>query len=107
MLFAHALQTHSLFYRRWVRCLFMHLDNGYINCGKEALPTLTGLCMHLFRDVAYFETRARVVAGALNLIEDERNGGEKVDREQLKSCLQVFLVVGGCERQKCLALARF
>ena len=84
----------------------MHLDNNHI-VTQDALPTLTGLCMHLFRDVAYFDTREKVVSAALNLIEDERSGGDKVDREQLKSCLQVFLVVGGCERQTCMHLKRW
>jgi hypothetical protein len=85
----------------------MHLDNGLLAFarGKDALPSLTGLCMHLFRDVAFFGTCARVAAGTLALLRDEREGGD-VDRECIKNCVQVFQVVGGCEREACMALAR-
>ena len=89
---------------KWVHRLFAHLDNGYVINSGGAFPTVVGLCMSMFRDVAFSGTCERVRTGTLRLVEEERDGKD-VDREAIRSCVEVFKVVGGLERSQCLTVA--
>jgi len=82
---------------KWMQLMFQHMDKGYIVNSGESSITCVG--MSLFREIGLRDTRERVRSAVLTLVESEREG-LLVDRAQLKSCVEVFIVLGLCDRER-------
>jgi cullin 1 len=85
---------------KWVQQLFCHLDRGYVFNSQGAAATLVACSMCKFLDIGFGHTFERVRDGVLDLIEEERNGRE-IDREEVRSCIEVFVVMGLCQSRLC------
>mmetsp|Transcript_36103 Transcript_36103/g.62450 ORF Transcript_36103/g.62450 Transcript_36103/m.62450 type:complete len:709 (+) Transcript_36103:68-2194(+) len=90
--FSKAWHNHKIM-TKWIQQLFQHLDRGYVL--NSATESLTSCGMKKFLNVAFGDTCERVRAGALDMINRERAGNE-IDRNQLKNCVEVFIVMGLC-----------
>lgn len=88
--FSRAWEDHKIMVN-WIQMLFRHLDKGYVH--NNTLPTLTSCGMQKFLSVAFGGTRQRVRTAVLDLVNKERDG-ETVDRSKLRTCIEVFMVMG-------------
>lgn len=98
-IFSTSWDNHKIM-TKWVQKLFCHLDRGYVANSEGSEVTLVACSMMKFLEVGFGRTFERVRDGVLKLIDDERNGIQ-VDREQLRSCVEVFIVMGVCQSQLC------
>lgn len=88
--FSKSWENHKIL-SKWMKMLFQHIDVGYVT--NNNVPTLTSLCLSKFLNVGFGNTCDRVRNGLMDLINSER-GGSQVDRDQIKSCIEVFVVMG-------------
>lgn len=88
--FSKSWENHKIL-TKWMKMLFLHIDVGYVTNNNVA--TLTSLCLSKFLNVAFGQTCERVRQGVMELINSER-AGNQIDREQIKSCIEVFVVMG-------------
>ena len=71
--------------------LFRHLDNGYI--ANSSISTITSVGLKLFFDIVFVQFKAEVRESLLNAIDTERDG-INIDQDLLRSCVEVFPVMG-------------
>mmetsp|Transcript_9320 Transcript_9320/g.26748 ORF Transcript_9320/g.26748 Transcript_9320/m.26748 type:complete len:561 (-) Transcript_9320:1059-2741(-) len=88
--FAKRWKNHKLLVRQMWK-LFVYLDRFYIK-RVSALP-LKAVGVQRFELAVFNQVKDDVRAGVLGLIEKEREG-EQVDRELLKSVINVFVEIG-------------
>lgn len=89
--FSRAWDNHKIMVK-WVQMLFRHLDKGYVtNSGQ--VKTLTSCGMTQFLEVAFGGTCVRVRNAILDMIDSERDGAT-VDRNEIRNCIEVFIVMG-------------
>lgn len=90
--FSKAWRNHKIM-TKWIQHMFHSLDRGYVvNSGAESI---TSCGMIKFLEVGFGDTCSRVRAGVLEMINRER-GGDIIDRDQLATCIEVFVVMGLC-----------
>lgn len=92
--FSHHWENHKVFVK-WMQQLFRHLDNGYI--ANSSISTITSVGLKLFYDVVFFQFKGDVRDSLLNVIDNERDGIH-IDPDLLRSCVEVFPVMGLCSK---------
>jgi cullin 1 len=88
--FSHHWENHKVFVK-WMQQLFRHLDNGYI--ANSSISTITSVGLKLFFDIVFVQFKAEVRESLLNAIDTERDG-INIDQDLLRSCVEVFPVMG-------------
>jgi len=92
--FSHHWENHKVFVK-WVQQLFRHLDNGYI--ANSSISTITSVGLRLFFEIVFSQFKNDIRDSLLNAIDRERDGIH-VDSELLRSCVEVFPVMGLCSK---------
>ena len=100
--FSKSWDNHKIM-TKWVQQLFCHLDRGFVAISDGKVASLVACSMMKFLEVGFGGSFERVRDGLLKLIDDERNGVQ-VDREELRNCVEVFVVMGVCQSQVCKAV---
>jgi len=92
--FSHHWENHKVFVK-WMQQLFRHLDNGYV--ANSSISTITSVGLKLFFDIVFAQFKGEVSSSLINVIDRERDG-TNVDPELLRSCVEVFPVMGLCSK---------
>ncbi|CAA7061302.1 unnamed protein product [Microthlaspi erraticum] len=83
--------SHHKVMVRWLARFFHYLDRYYI--GRRSLPSLKEVGMTCFRDLVYKELHSRAKDVVIELIHEEREGGQ-IDRALLKNVLDIYVETG-------------
>lgn len=92
--FSHHWENHKVFVK-WMQQLFRHLDNGYV--ANSSISTITSVGFKLFYDVIFTQFKGEVSGSLIHVIDKERDG-INTDPELLRSCVEVFSVMGLCSK---------
>jgi len=76
---------------KWLKKFFTYLDRYYVK--HNTLPTLSLAGLRHFQTLVYEEVRGDVCSAMLHIIDREREG-EIVDRDLVKSCVELFETMG-------------
>ena len=92
--FSHHWENHKVFVK-WMQQLFRHLDNGYV--ANSSISTITSVGLRLFFDIVFDQFKREISNSLINAIDNERDGAN-VDPQLLRSCVEVFPVMGLCSK---------
>jgi hypothetical protein len=92
--FSHHWENHKVFVK-WMQQLFRHLDNGYI--ANSSISTITSVGFKLFFEIVFSQFKDDIRDSLLNAIDNERDGTH-VDPDLLRSCVEVFPIMGLCAK---------
>merc|ERR1712048_1215444 len=70
----------------------MYLDRFYVL--RKHVPPLRTVCTLRFRVLVFERVKLDATKAALGVIEKDRNGSDKVDRELLRTLVQMFVDMG-------------
>ncbi|EGB04208.1 hypothetical protein AURANDRAFT_55274 [Aureococcus anophagefferens] len=92
--FSHHWENHKVFVK-WMQQLFRHLDNGYV--ANSSISTITSVGLKLFFDIVFDRFKGEICDSLINAIDKERDGAD-IDPQLLRSCVEVFPVMGLCSK---------
>mmetsp|Transcript_2161 Transcript_2161/g.8349 ORF Transcript_2161/g.8349 Transcript_2161/m.8349 type:complete len:545 (+) Transcript_2161:171-1805(+) len=92
--FAKHWASHKVMVK-WMQQLFRHLDNGYV--ANSSAATLTSLGLKAFYDAVFIPLGSSICDSLLDMIDRNRDGAD-VDLSLVRSCLDVYPVMGLCSK---------
>jgi len=76
---------------KWLKKFFTYLDRYYVK--HNTLPTLSHAGLRHFQTLVYEEVKRDVCTAMLHIIDQEREG-EIIDKDLIKSCVELFETMG-------------